>query len=137
MAHNVKHKKLMKGIGKPKAKKLFKALGKYMKTARKGSKMKKSAAYKAKNRGKQGYREDQQKHDMGHTRTGKYYLKQGRKIRMSKALAKSKARSLSAKDISKIIGYKRRKPSSGGIRTPSSGGAYREIIGMISKGGGG
>ena len=87
------------------------------------SKMAKSSAYKAKNRGKQGYREDQQKHDMGHTRTGKYYLKQGRKIRMQKAL-----------------GYTRRKPSSGGRRKPSSGGnvpsAYKEIIGMISGGGG-
>ena len=120
----------MKGIGRPKAKKLFKAMGKYMKAKmspmlklKKSSKMKKSAAYKAKNRGKQGYREDQQKRDMGKTRTGKYYLKQGRKIRMQKAL-----------------GYTRRKPSSGGRRKPSSGGnvpsAYKEIIGMISGGGG-
>ena len=94
----------MKHIGRPKVKKM-----KYK------SKMAKAAAYKAKNRGKQGYREDQQKHDMGHTRTGKYYLKEGRKIRMQKAL-----------------GYTRRKPSSGG----NVSSAYKEIIGMISGGGG-
>ena len=107
----------------PKYKKRMK--GKVVRTSAKrtAANMKKAAAYKAKNRGKQGYREDQQKHDMGHTRTGKYYLKEGRKIRMQKAL-----------------GYTRRKPSSGGNRIPSSGGsgspAYREIIGMISGGGG-
>ncbi len=99
----------MKNIGRPKAKKM-----KYK------SKMAKAAAYKAKNRGKQGYREDRQKYDMGQTSTGKYYRKEGRKHAMRQAL-----------------GYTRRKrPSSGGRRPPSSGGAYREIIGMISGGGG-
>ncbi len=41
-----------------------------------------AAAYKARNPGKQGYRENQQKRDMGQTRTGKYY--RGEMAKMSK-----------------------------------------------------
>ncbi len=124
MAHP-KHKKMMKSPYKKRMK------GKVVRTSAKrtASNMKKAAAYKAMNRGKQGYREDQQKRDMGQTRTGKYYAKQGRKASMKRLLG---AMSYMGSRPKK----KRKTPSSGGTRPSSGDSAYREIIGMISGGGG-